>query len=205
MRRSALRPDIDVMSATGLGRRIGKKKGRLSILQPRRSGASVLTQVELKRSIAGLSAADWLRLHKVARAFCRGAAFDADDLLQEALQRALEGTRHCTRTLEIVPFLAGVMRSIASDWGKARKRSPAMSLVTETCRLQEVILQVRDASLVADEVLMLNEAKQGIFALFVDDCLAQRLLEGIMDGLAGAQLRSLTGLSETEFASKRRL
>jgi DNA-directed RNA polymerase specialized sigma24 family protein len=178
-------------------------------LQPRHSGASLLTQVEVKRSISVLTSADWLRLHKVARALCRDAAFAADDLLQEAFQRALDGTRQCTRTLDIVHFLAGVMRSIASDWRKARKRRPEICLVTETGSLQDVVLQVRDSAPVADEVLAVNEEaarlRAAIFALFVDDCLAQRLLEGIMDGLAGAQLRSLTGLSETEFASKRRL
>jgi RNA polymerase sigma-70 factor (ECF subfamily) len=140
---------------------------------------------------------------------CRDAAFGADDLLQEAFQRALDGTRQCARTLDIVHFLAGVMRSIASDWRKARKRRPEMNLVTQTGALREVVLQVRDNSPVAEEVLAVNEEagrlQAAIFALFVDDALAQRLLEGIMDGLAGAQLRSLTGLSETEFASKRRL
>ena len=178
-------------------------------MQPRHSGASLLTRVEVKRSISALTAADWLRLHKVARALCRDAAFQADDLLQEAFQRALDGTRQCARTLDIMPFLAGVMRSIASDWRKARKRRPEMSLVTATGRLQEVVLQVRDNRCVADEVLVSNEEaarlQQAIFALFADDAVAQRLLEGIMDGLTGAQLRSLTGLSETEFASKRRL
>jgi DNA-directed RNA polymerase specialized sigma24 family protein len=178
-------------------------------LQPRHSGASLLTRVEVKRSISALTAADWLRLHKVARTLCREAAFQADDLLQEAFQRALEGTRQCARTLDIIPFLAGVMRSIASDWRKARKRRPEMSLVTPTGWLQEVVLQVRDNRCVADEVLVSNEEaarlQQAIFALFADDAVAQRLLEGIMDGLAGPQLRSLTGLSETEFASKRRL
>ena len=178
-------------------------------MQPRHSGASLLTRVEVKRSISALTAVDWLRLHKVARALCRDAAFQADDLLQEAFQRALDGTRQCARTLDIIPFLAGVMRSIASDWRKARKRRPEMSLVTATGRLQEVVLQVRDNRCVADEVLVSNEEaarlQQVIFALFADDAVAQRLLEGIMDGLAGAQLRSLTGLSETEFASKRRL
>jgi RNA polymerase sigma-70 factor (ECF subfamily) len=165
--------------------------------------------VEVKRSISALTAADWLRLHKVARALCRDAAFQADDLLQEAFQRALDGTRQCARRLDIIPFLAGVMRSIASDWRKARKRRPEMSLVTATGWLQEVVLQVRDNRCVADEVLVSNEEaarlQQAIFALFADDAVAQRLLEGIMDGLTGAQLRSLTGLSETEFASKRRL
>ena len=178
-------------------------------MQPRHSGASLLTRVEVKRSISALTAVDWLRLHKVARALCRDAAFQADDLLQEAFQRALDGTRQCARTLDIIPFLAGVMRSIASDWRKARKRRPEMSLVTATGRLQEVVLQVRDHGCVADEVLVGNEEaarlQQAIFALFADDAVAQRLLEGIMDGLTGAQLRSLTGLSETEFASKRRL
>ena len=178
-------------------------------MQPRHSGASLLTRVEVKRSIAALTAADWLRLHKVARALCRDGAFQADDLLQEAFQRALDGTRHCARTLDIILFLAGVMRSIASDWRKARKRRPEMSLVTATGWLQEVVLQVRDNSCVAEEVLVSNEEaarlQQAIFALFADDAVAQRLLEGIMDGLTGAQLRSLTGLSETEFASKRRL
>jgi DNA-directed RNA polymerase specialized sigma24 family protein len=178
-------------------------------LQPRHSGASLLTQVEVKRSISVLTAADWLRLHKVARALCRDAAFGADDLLQEAFQRALDGTRQCARTLDIVHFLAGVMRSIASDWRKARKRRPEMSLVTEAGSLQDVVLQVRDSAPVADEVLAVNEEaarlKAAVLALFIDDGLAQRLLEGIMDGFAGAQLRSLFGLSETEFASKRRL
>ena len=178
-------------------------------MQPRRSGASLLTQVEVKRSISVLTAADWLRLHKVARALCREAAFEADDLLQEAFQRALDGTRQCTRTLDIVHFLAGVMRSIASDWRKARRRRPEMSLVTETGSLQDVVLQACDNAPAADEALAVNEEaarlKATILALFADDGLAQRLLEGIMDGLAGAQLRCLTGLSETEFASKRRL
>ena len=178
-------------------------------MQPRHSGTSLLTQVEVKRSISALTSADWLRLHKVARALCRNAGFQADDLLQEAFQRALDGTRQCTRTLDIIPFLAGVMRSIASDWRKARKRRPEMSLVTATGGVQALVLQVRDNSCVADEVLVSNEEaarlQRAIFALFADDAVAQRLLEGIMDGLAGAQLRSLTGLSETEFASKRRL
>src|SRR5262245_37294250 len=168
-----------------------------------------MTQAEVKRSIADLTAAEWLRLHKVARALCRAASFEADDLLQEAFQRALDGTRQCARTLAIVHFLAGVMRSIASDWRKARRRRPEMSLVTEAGTLQDVVLRISDNSPIADEVLAVNEEaarlKEAIFALFADDFLAQHLLAGIMDGLAAAQLRCLTGLSETEVASKRRL
>jgi len=178
-------------------------------LHPRHSGASGLTPLEVSRSISALAAADWLRLHKVARALCRDAAFDADDLLQEAFQRALDGTRQSPRALDIVHFLVGVMRSIASDWRKARKRRPEISLVARSGALQDVVVQVCDGGPAADELLASSEEatrlKRTILALFADDCLAQRMLEGIIEGLAGADLRSRIGLSETQFASKRRL
>jgi DNA-directed RNA polymerase specialized sigma24 family protein len=178
-------------------------------LQARDTGASALTPVEVKRSISALATADWLRLHRVARALCRNRGLDADDLLQEAFQRALDGTRLCPGKVDIVHFLAGVMRSIASDWRKARKRRPEMSLVSPTGALQEVVVRVPDKGPVADEWLAScqQEAflKKIILELFADDGVAQRMLEGIMDGKAGEELRSLSGLSATEFASKRRL
>jgi len=178
-------------------------------LQARDSGALLLTELEVKRAISALAPADWLRLHKVARALCRNANFDAEDLLQEAFQRVLEESRQCSRTVDIVHFLVGVMRSIASDWRKARKRRPEMSLVTHTGTLQEVVVQVRDQRPTADEWLAsVQEAtclKKAILDLFADDGVAQRMLEGIMDGIAGEELRSLTKLSQTQFASKRRL
>jgi DNA-directed RNA polymerase specialized sigma24 family protein len=172
-------------------------------------GESLLTQVEVKRSISALAAADWLRLHKIARALCRDASFGAEDLLQEAFWRALDGTRQCARSVNILDFLAGVMRSIASDWRKARKRRPEMSLVTHTGALQEVVVQVRDTRPVADEWLASSQEvariRMAILDLFADDGVAQRLVEGLMDGVTGEELRSLAELSQTQFASKRRL
>jgi DNA-directed RNA polymerase specialized sigma24 family protein len=178
-------------------------------LQARDTGALPLTELEVKRAIAVLAPAGWLRLHKAARALCRNAHFDAEDLLQEAFERALEGSRQCSRTLDIVLFLVGVMRSIASDWRKARRRRPEMSLVSPTGSLQEVAIKVRDERLGPDEWLAsaqeANCLRQTIFALFADDGVAQRMLEGIMDGIAGEELRSLTQLNQTQFESKRRL
>ena len=126
-------------------------------MQPRRSGASLLTQVEVKRSISALTAADWLRLHKVARALCREAAFEADDLLQEAFQRALDGTRQCNAHA----------RALSTSWpascaaspltgAKPGRRRPEMSLVTETGSLQDVVLQACDNAPAADEALAVN-------------------------------------------------
>jgi RNA polymerase sigma-70 factor (ECF subfamily) len=117
--------------------------------------------------------------------------------------------RQCARSVNILDFLAGVMRSIASDWRKARKRRPEMSLVTHTGALQEVVVQVRDTRPVADEWLASSQEvariRMAILDLFADDGVAQRLVEGLMDGATGEELRSLAELSQTQFASKRRL
>lgn len=47
--------------------------------------------------------------------------------------------------------------------------------------------------------------KRMILDLFADDLVAQNMLSAIFDGAEGENLRSLTDLNETEFASKRRL
>lgn len=197
------------MSETDEHRRIGGKQVEAPRLQTRSSGASLVPLPEIRKAIRALKPADFLRLHKVARALCRGAAFEADDLLQEAFHRALDGTRHCPRHVEVVQFLVGAMRSIASDWSKARRRRPEMSLVTSAGDLREVIVQVCDSRPDAHEQLASDQEeaclRTAVCNLFSDDAVARRMVEGIMDGAQGAELRALTGLNETEFASKRRL
>ncbi|HET6224132.1 MAG TPA: hypothetical protein VFE11_18300 [Dongiaceae bacterium] len=156
-----------------------------------------------------MPAAGWLRLRKVARALCRGCGADPDDLLQEAFQRALDGSRQCPGNVDVIRFLAGVMRSIASDWSKARRRRPEISLVGPSGSLQAVVVQVRDVNANAYERLAVDQEaaylRQSLRDLFADDRVAQALLDGIMEGRTGEELRSLTALSETGLASKRRL
>ena len=178
-------------------------------MQTRGSDASVLTHLEIHRVIAALGQADWLRLHKVARALCRYGGFDADDLLQEAFQRALDGVRQCPRDLEVTRFLAGVMRSIASDWSKARRRRPELRFNAPSGALLDIVVQVRDSSLDAEESLASTQESacviERIKELFADDRAALKIIEGILEGRAGAELRSSAELGEKEFASKRRL
>jgi len=179
-------------------------------LHAKDSGALLLTPLEVKRAVSALPRAHWLRLHKVARALCRNAHFEAEDLLQDAFTRALEGSRRCARTVNIVHFLVGVMRSIASDWRKAcKRRLEIIGPASPTGLLQEVVVKVRDERPAADDwIASAQEAtciKRAILDLFADDGVAQRMLEGIFDGMAGEELRSLTELSQTQFASKRRL
>lgn len=178
-------------------------------LQTRQALPATLTAAEIRAAIEALPPAGWLRLHKIARALCRHAGFEPGDLLQEAFHRALDGARRCPRDVDIHHFLAGVMRSIASDWCKARRRWQRVQLVAPAAMLEAVMLQARDLRPGPDDQLASEEEAARLVAalraLFADDAIAQRLLDGMLEGLEGQALRALTGLDETEFASKRRL
>jgi RNA polymerase sigma-70 factor (ECF subfamily) len=178
-------------------------------LQTRDTDPSQLTRTAIQTEIEALPDAGWLRLHKVARALCRHTGVDPDDLLQEAFQRALGGSRRCPRHIDVVAFLAGVMRSIASDWCKARRRRPEVSLTAPTGGVDGVVVRVLDRrpdpleSLAGEQEAA--SMHQAVIELFADDPVPRTLVAGILDGLRGDELRSLASLSETEFASKRRL
>ena len=174
---------------------------------PNREPDASLTLAETTRLIGALPEAGWLRLHRVAHALCRHTGFDPEDLLHEAFQRALDGSRRCPRHVAITRFLAGAMRSIASDWSKARRRRPEVGIRVGI--VLEAVARTADPGETPDELLANAQdgarMRRAILALFADDLIAQRLVEGIMDGLRGEELRFLAGLGESAFASKRRL
>jgi DNA-directed RNA polymerase specialized sigma24 family protein len=178
-------------------------------LQVRKAAPASLAAAEIRAAIEALPTAGWLRLHKIARAFCRHAGFEPADLLQEAFRRVLDGDRRCPCNVDILHFLAGVMRSIASDWSKARRRWQRVQLVAPSAVLETVVLQAQDLRPgPLDQLASEQEATRLLVALrnlFPDDAEALALLDGMLDGLEGEALRALTGLSETQFASKRRL
>ena len=89
--------------------------------------SSTLSRDEIEKAIRSLSDADSIRLQKVARYYChRRSHHHPDDLLQEAFERAIDGSRNCPRHVDIVRFLAQAMRSIASDTTKALHKQPRL-------------------------------------------------------------------------------
>jgi DNA-directed RNA polymerase specialized sigma24 family protein len=171
--------------------------------------SSTLSRDEIEKAIRSLSDADSIRLQKVARYYChRRSHHHPDDLLQEAFERAIDGSRNCPRHVDIVRFLAQAMRSIASDTTKALHKQP---------RLHAAPLHGDDGALTVDppdcrptaeqQLLSAQEAeeiKRAILPLFEDDPAAQTIVEGIMEDIDGEELRTLTDLSKIGFASTRR-
>lgn len=151
------------------------------------SGAGVLEKYEVIQLLGSIGDADKTALVRISKAYARKTHYDYEDLLQEATRRVLD-TREWPRGMDALPFLAGVIRSVAWDW---RKRAISDELNENSGGGQEGGAEAK------------IEAMK-IVALFDDDPIAQRLVIGMMEGVRGEELRNGSGLSNTEYESKRK-
>jgi DNA-directed RNA polymerase specialized sigma24 family protein len=138
-------------------------------------------------AIRAMSIADKTRLMKLACLYAKKTPYDHEDLMQEAMCRVLSGARVWPRHIAALPFLWGVVRSIAWEWKK------------------EFIEREADATDFAGEerraIASLDVVK--VLALFDDDPAAQIIVRGMMEGARGQELQQLSGLEKTDYESKR--
>ena len=149
--------------------------------------AAILSPAEAGAAIRSLADADKIALLKVARLYAKKTPYDHEDLLQEAICRVLSGKRAWPRDLAPLPFLWGVVRSIAWEWRKETPDAPP--------DLGDPEGEERRA------IASLDVAK--IIALFDDDPAAQIIVRGMMEGARGQELQDLSGLDKTDYESKR--
>lgn len=177
-------------------------------MAPKESAAACLSTTDIESALQALPKVGWIRLHKIASVLARTYPVEAEDLLHEACCRALDGCRRCPSNVDLIKFLGGVMRSIASDTLKMVKRRPELHLVSVTDG-EESAYDPPDEQPNAEEALVtaqeISRIKQGIIILFEDDPVAQIMVEAKMEGMDGEELRALTDLDVTAFASKQKL
>jgi DNA-directed RNA polymerase specialized sigma24 family protein len=168
---------------------------------------AVLSEDKIVQAIRALPTASWTRLRRVARVFCRGRPIEPEELLQEAFARAIDGSRNCPRDVDLVRFLTGAMRSIASGAMKILTRQPdfrALPLMGD----DGLALDPPDPWPTAEQQIISDQEvariRREVLDLFRDDLTAQVLVEGMMEGMDGEDLRATTDLSKVGFASKRR-
>ena len=186
------------------------------------SSAAFLTPDEFACGIRDLSDADWVRLRKVAVICARNPGIEADDLLQEAFHRALNGRRNCPVHVDLVRFLAEAMRSIAdgeleksgvrrrrNDDETRKREAPPRLVPIANHGGDETAVDPPDPGLDPEQRAGSGEEAAAMRAclvsLFEDDEIAQVILEGMMEGIDGEELRQLTELDNTAYQSKRRL
>ena len=175
---------------------------------PTQAADTLLSRDEVAEAIRSLPDPAWIRLRKIAATLCRARPSDADDLLQEAFVRALDGSRQCPHDVDIVRFLAGVMTSIASDFAKALSRHPELRAIPLHDEDGLLVVDPPDKRPSPEQVAISAEVctrmVYRLLGLFEDDPVAQVTVEGMLDGWEGDELRTLTDLDEVAFASKRR-
>ena len=133
---------------------------------------------------------------------------EAEDLLQEGFRRALD-ERNCPVKVDIVRFLAEAMRSIRLKRAKRRPVLVSPPLAGgQPAQAPDAIDPAPNAEerlAAADEDGARERKRQEVIGLFADDLAAQVIVEGMMEGTRGEDLRALTDLDPTAYRSKRRL
>jgi RNA polymerase sigma-70 factor (ECF subfamily) len=147
-------------------------------------------------------------LRRVADKYSWRCPLDPEDLLQEAFRRALEERegRKCPAHVDVVKFLAEAMRSIADGEAEKIEYHITFAPIAQHGDQQEKgAVDPEDSSPNAEDKITCEQHVAAMLALFQDDPVARDLLEGIMGDFDADELRELTGLDKTAYASKRRL
>jgi len=158
----------------------------------------------VSRALAALSEIDLVRLRALARLRARGLphGIDWSDLLNEALARALDGSRQWPPGVPLLVFLAGVMRSICGDfWRRRRQEAELIAFgINADADCRDVACQAANQ----ERVLAACEAVGAIYRLFASDVVVLRIISGLANGQSAEDIRALHGMSLVEYHSARR-
>jgi DNA-directed RNA polymerase specialized sigma24 family protein len=147
-----------------------------------------LSRAEIGNAIRFLTTAEKTKIVKIAAQYAKMTPYEANDLYQEAWLRAIDGRRKWPRGLPATNFFWGVMRSIAWEW--KRKDDPLDKDIGDKGAQERTLLD-RDHAM-------------KIIKAFDDDPIAHQILVAITKGARGEELLKLSGLSPTDYESKRK-
>lgn len=162
----------------------------------------VATPHQVASAFSMLSPGDQQSLRQIAKLRALGLrAMSWEDLLHEALYRALAGARLWPLSVSFVAFLAQTMRSIASE-ERARTASelveqPAGEADDEGPSQVEAVAgqQTPETELAA------RQAIRQVEALFAADPQALHVIHGLAEGLTPAETQARSGMTPVEYAS----
>jgi DNA-directed RNA polymerase specialized sigma24 family protein len=150
---------------------------------------------DMGEALAALSEDDLLRLRAIARLRARSlpGGISWSDLRHEAVVRALAGTRPWPPGVPLLPFLAGVMRSLCDEQWRRRRRQ-------DTLPAPEGAGQTDNP----ERVYAAAEALAAIHRLFASDAPATRVITGLLEGMTADEIRRHYDLSTVEYDTARR-
>ena len=169
-------------------------------MEPPEPNDDVLTTAEVRGRLAELSEPDQSRLEKISRRYADASTMSADDILAEALVRALDGTRRCPRGVNLTVFLARAMKSIAwADRTSAQARRETGSIED---RLDDIELMGVSSVVGLEEQVIQEDLRKkqvdALMALFLYDEDATLWLMARMDAESLEEMQVLTGFDATK-------
>lgn len=166
----------------------------------------VIDQDDLVERISALTTDAHQRLQLAARRLSAGLRIAPEDLLQKAFLHVLEGQRRCPGVVDIVTFMYGVMRSLASSERKSAYRHPEVELSEPEIAHPGLENPPNDcgdldpAKLVVEEAAAQNLMRQ-LEEYFADDEDVQLLILSRVDGDTPAESKALLGKSDKGYAT----
>ena len=132
------------------------------------------------------------------------ADVDWDDLLQEAMTRAIVGTRRAPDGVTMVGFLAGVMRSCGASTGSARAVSPCHADVADRRDALTRTTSTRRCSRSDPSGVERAQELEADPRVVRETILSRSNIAGIGKGLLAEQIRSAVRLSKRGYDSARK-
>ena len=156
----------------------------------------------MRDAIEALYEEEHAKLIDIARFRAAGFSGAYEDLLHEALTKALDGQRKCPADTDFTAFLSNVMRSLANNWRKGRERHRTEQFPEDKKARERLFLGIGRIES-AEEVRMQGEKLERMLTLFENDPVALRVAK-LMSRHRGDALRVAAGISTRELATVRR-
>jgi len=156
---------------------------------------------EVEKALYGLGDVDFLRLDKITRNYAFKldiSIISPENLINEAIDRVLKGSRRWPRDVEFIVFLKNTIRSVASEYrGKEsrlfRKLKAEESFNTDDNALNKII----DGEIKNEQ----KELYDKLWDDFEDDETVLEIFLGYEEGLKGKALRDKFDIPKTEYDS----
>ena len=166
------------------------------------TGALPRSKGVVRAAVAKLSSTDLLRLKSVAQFASRKlGTWGWEDLLQEALSRALDGSRSCPSHVPVLTFLVQTMRSLANEeWERAFR--PAALAVSKT----GLVMAEQAAEPDPERALAAAQELAEVRGWFAGDSAALALIDGMGRGDDADEIRRRARLDERGYlAAQKRI
>ena len=163
-------------------------------------GKDHLSVAEFEAAFVALSHADRVRLRRIALHFENRGGGEAEELLQEALARALEGRRRCPKKVTVVQFIGGIVSSLSSEASETRKKGLGPVPVGDgafEAAAHDGPSPEREIASRIDGGVTLAKVQEAI----AGDEELELLAEGIYDGMKGKDLEELLGIDTRKLAT----